>query len=68
MRSEEGGGLRKGTVGRGKKEGKKDAQKVLRSLVILQKSIPHTPPLVGVLRGNTIRGNTTRNSERKMAL
>ena len=24
--------------------------------------------LVGVLRGNTIRGNTTRNSERKMAL
>ena len=22
----------------------------------------------GVLRGNTIRGNTTRNSERKMAL
>ena len=23
---------------------------------------------VGVLRGNTIRGNTTRNSERKMAL
>ena len=25
-------------------------------------------PIVGVLRGNTIRGNTTRNSERKMAL
>ena len=24
--------------------------------------------VVGVLRGNTIRGNTTRNSERKMAL
>ena len=24
--------------------------------------------LAGVLRGNTIRGNTTRNSERKMAL
>ena len=24
--------------------------------------------IVGVLRGNTIRGNTTRNSERKMAL
>ena len=23
---------------------------------------------VGVLRGNTIRGNTTRNSEKKMAL
>ena len=33
----------------------------------------HVDPLsrqkfVGVLRGNTIRGNTTRNSERKMAL
>ena len=26
------------------------------------------PYLVGVLRGNTIRGNTTRNSERKTAL
>ena len=24
--------------------------------------------LAGVLRGNTMRGNTTRNSERKMAL
>ena len=24
--------------------------------------------LAGVLRGNTIRGNTTRNSERKVAL
>ena len=29
LRSEEGEGFRKGTVGRGKKEGKKDAQKVL---------------------------------------
>ena len=27
-----------------------------------------TPFFAGVLRGNTIRGNTTRNSERKMAL
>ena len=27
-----------------------------------------SPRLAGVLRGNTIRGNTTRNSERKMAL
>ena len=38
---------------------------------------PHSPSfrvgrpnlqIVGVLRGNTIKGNTTRNSERKMAL
>ena len=28
----------------------------------------HGALFVGVLRGNTIRGNTTRNSERKMAL
>ena len=28
----------------------------------------HRPFFAGVLRGNTIRGNTTRNSERKMAL
>ena len=27
-----------------------------------------TPAIAGVSRGNTIRGNTTRNSERKMAL
>ena len=26
------------------------------------------PEIVGVLRGNTIRGNRTRNFERKMAL
>ena len=26
------------------------------------------PSIAGVSRGNTIRGNTTRNSERKMAL
>ena len=28
----------------------------------------NSPIVVGVLRGNTIRGNTTRNSERRMAL
>ena len=41
-----------------------------------QKSLRNSPalflnfarPIVGVLRGNTIRGNKTRNSERKMAL
>ena len=29
---------------------------------------PHSHRVAGVLRGNTIRGNMTRNSERKMAL
>ena len=45
LRSEEGGGFgRRGTVGRGKKEGKKDAQKVLRFYVAcfpLKKNCPH---------------------------
>ena len=32
------------------------------------KGISFTVSIAGVLRGNTIRGNTARNSERKMAL
>ena len=42
MRSEEGGGDsgRKGTVGRGKKKGKKDAQKVLRQFDAIRAGFP----------------------------
>ena len=42
-----------------------------RGLPLLQaevRNLKNTFGIVGVLRGNTIRGNKTRNSERKMAL
>ena len=38
------------------------------TLTATERSFRRSSNLVGVLRGNTIRGNTTRNSERKLAL
>ena len=48
----------------------KTAQKSIRRVLKVSWGLPTESPkkVAGVLRGNTIRGNTTRNSERKMAL
>ena len=58
----------------GKNRRKKSIAKFKIGIWELRGQNPHCKELaltiffVGVLRGNTIRGNTTRNSERKMAL
>ena len=51
---------------KGRTEKKTEAKNGVRELALRTKL--ETPFVVGVSRGNTSRGNKTRNSERKMAL
>ena len=46
----------------------RSSNKIFRAKFTLQTCHLNDVLFAGVLRGNTIRGNTTRNSERKMAL
>ena len=69
-RQREGAGIDRDTLARTKKRSSPGHLRlVIQSRVgrIFEVS-GSNPLLAGVLRGNTIGGNTTRNSERKMAL